>query len=335
MTLGGLLLEALPELRTRLAKHPKSVTLPSDRLSAALLQQLEALGIRAEPLRSGKVRLCLPEAYSLPEAETSEMAALSPYDEWCRRIRLNLAGRAGLVLPGRALWHAAGASDLTRVLDTLNRLEGGRLYTWSSLGSELFNDSKRIRAGALREWLEANLDAFGLVVEDNPYTSCVVTFLPGIDAMPRARTLEEVGIMDLPTGLRRAVSFENAAPFRDAVTVAPEHTLLIYTSGNPNHAVRRLLMRLPANLPYWHAGDTDADGFLIAERLFRCHPGIMVMPPAGTPTLPLSPEQLKRAQKRLRAADGDTFPVPNLRSLPKRGTWIEQEAWSCAFCKTL
>jgi len=70
----------------------------------------------------------------------------------------------------------------------------------------------------------------------------------------------------------------------------PRTTLLVATSF-PTQAVRRLLEKLPPDLPHFHFGDTDPSGWDILRRLREIHPRRVLpfqmdwRPKPSTPTL--------------------------------------------------
>lgn len=172
--------------------------------------------------------------------------------------------------------------------------------TLSQLGSDIFNDSKKLRSGALRNQLRAIFSAVlhgsklderelfeGMGIFDNPYTSSVtfcapITFEVGgrIFDFPLA-CYEEGMACQLPiatileiTGMEwfgkpmEIVTSENASPFMDLVG---DGTPCVYTEGYPNAAVKMFLRMLSKfKLKCTHAGDADLDGFLIAEQIRDC-----------------------------------------------------------------
>ncbi len=322
MTEIEFLLQLYPEVYKHLRRHPRSVTL-RQQFTLEQLHQLRKRFPRVDDRTPGRVKVHLPENYDVPPLHP----LADDYQTWCN----NITGYYPQLthLPSRTLWKQIGGCELAHLLVQIEHLPKGELWTWSQLGSKLFNDSKSIRSGALHNWIAKIQENFGLVIEDNPYTSCVVSFHCGIDALPRARTLEEVlheKWEQRPIMIR---SYENAAPFRQAVKGALKGDLLIYTEGHPNRAVRQLLQQLPRKVSYQHYGDTDADGFMIASELFAHHPGTMVLPPPTAPTRSLSQEQIKRAQSLLaNASDKTHFPYNAIVNLLHTKTWVEQEAWA-------
>jgi len=78
----------------------------------------------------------------------------------------------------------------------------------------------------------------------------------------------------LRTTARAVLTVENSkSPFRQAVALNARADFLIVASSFPTRAVRLLLERLPAGLPHYHFGDTDAAGFFILQKLREVQPG--------------------------------------------------------------
>lgn len=178
--------------------------------------------------------------------------------------------------------------------------EYARPRTLSQLGSDWFNDSKKLRSGALRRQLAVIISAmfggnpdderklfenFGIV--DNPYTSIVSVSLPivlkvGNETLDFPWRLHQMGLAcQLTTELLRRVTelswcskdkvivtSENAAPFAE---FAQAGIPCIYTEGYPNYAVKKCLSMLGRceALRFVHEGDADLDGFRIAAEVSR------------------------------------------------------------------
>jgi hypothetical protein len=77
----------------------------------------------------------------------------------------------------------------------------------------------------------------------------------------------------LETRAERLLTVENAKTtfLQLARADLPRSTLLVATSF-PTQAVRRLLEKLPPDLPHFHFGDTDPSGWDILRRLREIHP---------------------------------------------------------------
>jgi hypothetical protein len=109
----------------------------------------------------------------------------------------------------------------------------------------------------------------------------LVLEMPGGVAEP-ARWLEgaaSVTAVDLERAVRlgttaRAVlTVENSkTPFRHAVAANAGGEWLVVASSFPTRAVGLLLEKLPAGLPHYHFGDTDAAGYLILQKLREVRP---------------------------------------------------------------
>ncbi|MDB6071471.1 MAG: hypothetical protein JWL81_2642 [Verrucomicrobiales bacterium] len=72
------------------------------------------------------------------------------------------------------------------------------------------------------------------------------------------------------------VSFRDAAAANSARSPAARG--LVVASSFPTRAVRLLLEKLPADLPHYHFGDTDAAGYSILAKLRSVHPARSVQP---------------------------------------------------------
>ena len=97
----------------------------------------------------------------------------------------------------------------------------------------------------------------------------------------------------ITTTARALLTVENAkSPFRHAVVANHGAEYLIVATSFPTRAVRLLLEKLPAALPHYHFGDTDAAGYLILQKLREALPSRPVRPllmdwrdNAGSPSL--------------------------------------------------
>lgn len=242
--------------------------------------------------------------------------------------------------------------------------------TLSQLGSDIFNDSKKLRSGALRNQLRAIFSAAlygskmderelfeGMGIFDNPYTSSV-TFSAPIMFEARGRTFDfplahyEEGMacqLPLATILEitaiswrdarpQIVTCENASPFMDMVS---EGTPCVYTEGYPNAAVKMFLRRLSKFEPKCiHAGDADLDGFLIAEQIRDC---IRLEDVKAYKALywarrlkldagiSLTDEQRRRIEAYLAKKDTSGVVRNYAEQLLDWGRWIEQESFSSIF----
>lgn len=317
-----LLLRLAPRA-ARLIGRAKTLSLPKGTLTFAQETALR----RAFPTLTvtAKAWIVPLEGLPLPERAPLPTVPASPYAEWCRRVLLHCPLVAD-ALPSETLFRIHGPDRLFTLLSALLAAPTHRLITLSDLGAQTLNDSKSLRQGALRTWLEAVAEALGLPLVQTPHTTVALFALPG--CAPCARTLAELlaSPLRLPAACRRIESHENAAPFHAAATpTAPADALILYTAGMPNAAVCALLRTLPQELPYTHYGDTDRAGIRIAQRLFAAHPGTFATPPPNTPTQPLSPAERHRAQAARATATG--FAKTALQALLDRNAWHEEEAW--------
>lgn len=229
--------------------------------------------------------------------------------------------------------------------------------TLSELGAKCFNDSKALRNGPLLQLLEHMLrlqagnptdDATTLFnscgIIENPYTTHVVVFAPfayhthdgawldwphrlwqrGEAAILSWKTVRALTAVRFEEPCRTLVTSENAAPFHRLVeTRRPA----LYTEGYPNAAVKTLLRRFAqAGADALHWGDTDLDGYRIAEQVTRAIATTLFPPPmdpANAHLLRLTHEQRHRLTQFI---DGHPdFPfLAELRNTLAHG-WLEQE----------
>ncbi len=243
--------------------------------------------------------------------------------------------------------------------------------TLSQLGSDWFNDSKSLRSGILRTQfatiLRTAADAWDDIkeneifarfgIEENPYTTHVVVFVPFIYYSPddldggermfdhpwelfncgeacvlpleTVRNIRRVEILSPACGpdCERIVTSENAAPFRSIVARCVP---ALYTEGYPNFAVRRLLrLFAKAGLRADHAGDGDLDGYRIADLVAECIPVDRILADEvraeGLPRRPLEAPQRTRLRNWL-ASHADSPHAPALKEILELG-WLEQESF--------
>ena len=253
------------------------------------------------------------------------------------------------------------AAQFTELFKRCDALRGTDETTLSQLGSDWFNDSKSLRSGALRVQLANILRAFEGAEEDvpemelfarygiaeNPFTSHVVTFVPfvfrtedgrrfdfpallfkaGMAAVLPWETVKAIVSLDVIDPGDRFITSENAAPFSALVA---RNVPCVYTEGYPNFAVTRLLkMFAVAGARVVHAGDSDLDGFLIADQVARAIPVDTIMAErlknVDLPRRALTVTQRMRVEAYL-ARHPDPPHLPSFRDLLARG-WIEQETF--------
>ena len=243
--------------------------------------------------------------------------------------------------------------------------ERGLITTLSQLGSDWFGDSKKLRSGALRRQLvvilailsdrdreDEKLVFEGALIVDNPYTSSV-TF-----SLPITLIMKDGAVFDYPSSYhtsRMAVQLpletvvniervewdvepqaittsENAAPFANMVAKGAS---CVYTAGFPSLAVKVFLNKLfKSGSECIHEGDADLDGFRIATEVGNC---IRLKKVVASDVLKkasldagreLTSEQMKRISAFLfNPKYSDYEFADEIKSILKRGRWIEQEAF--------
>ena len=231
--------------------------------------------------------------------------------------------------------------------------------TLSELGAKCFNDSKALRGGARRQQLEHLLrlqaggpdddsatlfNAYGII--ENPYTTHVVVFAPfayrthegewldwphrlwlrGEAAILSWKTVRSLTAIRFEAPCHALVTSENAAPFHRLVEM---RRAALYTEGYPNAAVKTLLRHFAqTRATCLHWGDTDLDGYRIAEQVARNIPTRFYAPPASADhlrehLLPLTADQCHRME--LFISTHADFPyLADLKQTQALG-WLEQE----------
>ncbi|MDD4018827.1 MAG: DUF2399 domain-containing protein [Kiritimatiellae bacterium] len=232
--------------------------------------------------------------------------------------------------------------------------------TLSELGAKFFNDSKALRQGLLRQQLEhllrlqtgnmdddtvALLNTCGII--ENPYTTHAVVFAPfayrsaedgawldwpyrlwqrGEAAILSWRTVRTITRIRAEEPFGTLVLSENAAPFHRLVET---RRTALYTEGYPNAAVKTLLrLFAQTGVTGLHWGDTDLDGYRIAEQVAREIPIRLYVTPATLDRLrgrllPLTGEQHRRLSTFIDAHPDFPF-LDALRHTLANG-WLEQE----------
>lgn len=230
--------------------------------------------------------------------------------------------------------------------------------TLSELGAKFFNDSKALRGGSLRQQLEhllrlqtddteidtaALFNACGVI--ENPYTTHAAVFAPfaycaqdgewldwpyrlwqrGEAALLAWETVRAITVLRFEAPCTELVTSENAAPFHRLVEM---RRAALYTEGYPNAAVKTLLRHFAqAGVSNCHWGDTDLDGYRIAEQIARILPTRFYAPPLDEKhrrrLLRLTPEQKGRTERYLLAHPD--FPYRNELCRTLEHGWLEQE----------
>lgn len=255
---------------------------------------------------------------------------------------------------------SSAPDDLQALFDAMVSLRATSAgVTLSELGAKWFNDSKALRSGQLRQQFEhllrlqtgdddsdstSLLNAYGII--ENPYTTHVVVFAPfayrasnnewldwpcrlwqrGEAAILSWRTVRSMTALRIEKPFSLLVTSENAAPFHRLVET--RHPA-IYTQGYPNAAVKSLLRHFAkTGLACLHWGDTDLDGYRIADQVASQIPSRMYTPPLSDPNIyghlqRLSSEQRQRVQQFLRANPNFSY-LDEVHQTLSLG-WLEQE----------
>ena len=241
----------------------------------------------------------------------------------------------------------------------------GQVTTLSQLGSDLFNDSKKLRSGALRRQLviicatiadvptdDERRALEGALIVDNPYTSSVVFSAPLQLIMKNGEVLDypcryfvnrmatqlpletvlEIEEVKWAGKTRCVTTSENAAPFANMVRNGKD---CVYTAGYPCLAVKIFLHKLgEAGSQCIHEGDADLDGFRIASEVGKCIPLKRVVASdileraASDSGRELTADQSRRAWAFLANPQWQNFRfADDIRRMLSRGRWIEQESF--------
>ena len=239
----------------------------------------------------------------------------------------------------------------------------GIITTLSQLGSDWFNDSKKLRSGALRRQLvlliatasdldpsDERLVLDGALIIDNPYTSSVTFSAPaiitlkdgtvfdfadrlfarGMAAQLPLETVLDINAVEWNDDKNEVVTSENAAPFAQMVA---DNTPCVYTAGYPGLAVKVFLHKLgEAGVVCVHEGDADLDGFRIAKEVSNAINVVRVV--ASEALAQSRPEdgiEMDADQRRRAWAFAANCPdfkySDEVKSLSVRGYWIEQESF--------
>ena len=241
--------------------------------------------------------------------------------------------------------------------------ERGIITTLSQLGSDWFNDSKKLRSGALRRQLvlmiatandldpsDERLILDGALIIDNPYTSSVTfsapvvitlkdgsvfdfadrLFVRGMSAQFPLETVLNIRSVEWDGDKNEVVTSENAAPFAQ---MAADKIPCVYTAGYPGLAVKVFLHKLgEAGVVCVHEGDADLDGFRIAKEVSNAIKVIRVV--ASEALVRSRPEdgiEMDADQRRRLWAFAANMPdfkyADDVKTLIAKGYWVEQESF--------
>lgn len=240
-----------------------------------------------------------------------------------------------------------------------------QITTLSQLGSDWFDDSKKLRNGGLRRQLvvisatfcDLSPDDERVVLEDalivdNPYTSCVTFSLPvslimedgtiydypkimfarGLAVQLPLESVQKIKSIELTEKISTIITSENAAPF---AVMVKNGVACVYTSGYPCLAVKKFLSKLAVTgAQCIHEGDADLDGFRIANDiggyipLKRVVASDIILRASENDGRDLTEAQKERSSAFLDAPQWKDFPyTEDVRKLLELGRWIEQESF--------
>ena len=249
------------------------------------------------------------------------------------------------------------------LMDRFSSEERCVITTLSQLGSDRFNDSKKLRSGALRRQLvlmiatAKDLDPTderqvldGALIIDNPYTSSVTFSAPviitlkdgsefdfadrlfarGMAAQLPLETVLDINAVRWNDDKNAVVTSENAAPFAQMVA---DNVPCVYTAGYPGLAVKEFLHKLgEAGVVCVHEGDADLDGFRIAKEVSNAIKVVRVV--ASEALARARPEdgiEMDADQQRrlwaFAASNPDFKFADDVKSLIAKGHWVEQESF--------
>ncbi len=189
-----------------------------------------------------------------------------------------------------------------------------------------------------------------IFIEDNPYTSNVTIFAPFTFTTVEGayfdfplRMFEEGLVCQFPAETALAIdrihwrgesktiaTSENAAPL---VSFAQNHVPVLYTEGDPNLAVLKVMTNLAEEgLVAEHWGDADLDGLKIAALVEGNMPGSRIVAkeilenPNQVKSIPLTSTQASRIDRFL-GRHPDFKYADSVRLIRERGCWYEQESF--------
>ena len=226
----------------------------------------------------------------------------------------------------------------------------------AEIGARLFRDSKRLKNTALLSWCcrlirqvsgselpdPLLLEHFGMTA--NPTASTVTVFGPlryqtGGRTLNWIQTLYEMGqsatlswdnlrSVDRVESPRPVLTIENESTFNRFIRQNPDFTI-VYTAGFPGKSVRRLIQSLSPDIPLFHWGDSDPEGYEIAAVLHRIHPLRLYRCSLSDLERQIQfcrklPENKRRRAERL--LQNPDFPFRNeIEWMLHTGLWLEQE----------
>ena len=241
--------------------------------------------------------------------------------------------------------------------------ECGIITTLSQLGSDWFNDSKKLRSGALRRQLvlmlstasdldpsDERLVLDGALIIDNPYTGSVTFSAPvvitlkdgsvfdfadrffarGMAAQLPLETVLDIEEVEWNDDKNEVVTSENAAPFAQMVA---DNVPCVYTAGYPGLAVKVFLHKLgEAGVICVHEGDADLDGFRIAKEVSNAIDVVRVVASeALSRSRPEDGIEMDAGQRRRVSAFAAKRPdfkySEDVKLLSAKGYWVEQESF--------
>ena len=385
---------AVAEVLRKLAgKVARGVALPGSftakELNYDAQRELERLfGTLGRRNSDGSLQMAMPQNLCEPCAWSDAMAYFGFEKQTADESAEDVFARLRLLLPDMD-WFVDALSKSDEINRYLSRAENRGEWltlakyvlknyfqyhrshtTLSQLGSDIFNDSKKLRSGALRNQLRAIFSAVlqgskmderelfeAIGIFENPYTSGVTLSAPitfevggrifdfpiahyeeGMACQIPLATILEITEMRWYGKQMEIVTSENASPFMDLVS---EGTPCVYTEGYPNAAVKMFLRRLSRfKLKCIHAGDADLDGFLIAEQIRDCI-GLEDVKAYKAlywarrlkldAGIPLTDEQRRRIAAYVVKNDANGTVRNYAEQLLDWGRWIEQESFASIF----
>ncbi len=249
--------------------------------------------------RNSPTQLRIALAGQFTAAESSEIPDRwrNNWRDWCERMRT-----AALTGGSTAPFDRHSSEENTELLTLLPKLlawEGESLVRFASCvlccGSKKIEASKKLEAWAAKEeqgeFAGRLRGKLGRLLED--ITSGEIKTLDDLGILPNPRFALVHGPLrlrldgewldlgrlhgafrlaltdieraeEITTSARRCLTVENETSFHELAKLRSGELLL--QTSYPGSGTLALLQRLPANLEFWHFGDTDEDGF----KILRC-----------------------------------------------------------------